>query len=629
MPEPPLWERRFRAPTRTLPVWGPAAPERFVVFRTRGVVQAYAWELGADQPSRRTDEPVGVTTATISADGSSVVWFSDPTGDESGRWLAVPFEGGEPRDVFPGAPNGWPEGLALGRELAVGVIADRNGFAVHVSERGGPASEILRHPDVIGFSDSDLHLEGFDHVGLSADETLVCVETAQEGDNIHRRLLVLDPRSGEEVGVLADGPGLGVSAFGWSPVPGDQRMLFTHERDDATRPGVWNPTTGERSDLEVDLPGDVIPVDWWPDARSILLVQLFRGRDRLHRYELERGTLTEIAHPAGEIHGARVRPDGRVWLRVSSGGHAPVLLDDAGAEILAPAPGGVREGRPYREWRFRNPAGDQVQGWLVTPPGDGPFPLYLKVHGGPSWLYLDTWWPDVQALLDEGFAVAMVNYRGSTGYGRVWRDHIIGNIGFPEVEDVLAGADDLIARGIADPERVVIGGWSWGGNITLLALGMHPNPSSRVWPASPSATISTRTTTPRRRSRRTTERSRGASCTTSPSSSRSARRTPTSIVWRAPVLVLVGEHETRCVPGQVYRYVRALKKVGGDVELYSYEQGHSSYMVDEEVREWAAVLEFLRARVRLPEVGAAGSFAHRSMKFRHRPVASIPRRGPW
>ena len=110
-----------------------------------------------------------------------------------------------------------------------------------------------------------------------------------------------------------------------------------------------------------------------------------------------------------------MRPDGRVWLRVSSGGHAPVLLDDAGAEILAPAPGGVREGRPYREWLFRNPAGDEVQGWLVTPPGDGPFPLYLKVHGGPSWLYLDTWWTDVQALLDEGFAVAMVNYRGSIG----------------------------------------------------------------------------------------------------------------------------------------------------------------------------------------------------------------------
>lgn len=601
MPEPPLWERRFRAPTRTLPVWGPAAPDRSVVRSDEeGSFQAYAWELGADRPSRRTDEPVGVTAATISADGSSVVWFSDPTGDESGRWLAVPFEGGEPRDVFPGAPNGWPEGLALGAELAVGVIADRNGFAVHVSERGGPATEILRHPDVIGFSDSDLHLEGFDHVGLSADETLVCVETAQEGDNIHRRLLVLDPRSGEEVGLLADGPGLAVSAFGWSPIPGDQRMLLTHERDDATRPGVWSPKTGERSDLEIDLPGDVIPVDWWPDARSVLLVHLFRGRDRLYRYELGRGTLTEISHPAGEIHGARVRPDGQVWLRVSSGEHAPVLLDDAGSEILAPGPGGVREGRPYREWLFRNPAGDQVQGWLVTPSGDGPFPLYLKVHGGPSWLYLDTWWTDVQALLDDGFAVAMVNYRGSIGSGRAWRDHIIGNIGFPEVEDVLAGADDLIARGVADPERVVIGGWSWGGYITLLALGMHPDRFLAGVAGVPVGDYldSYDDSAP---SLQAYDRSlAGGVVHDIPEFI--AERSPITYVdrVRAPVLVLVGEHDTRCVPGQVYRYVRALKKAGGDVELYSYEQGHSSYVVDEEVREWAAVLEFLRARVPRP-----------------------------
>ena len=245
MPEQPLWERRFRAPTRTLPVWGPAAPDRFVLLSDeQGSYQAYAWEPGSE-PVRRTDEPVGVSLAAISADGSSVVWFSDPTGDESGRWLAAPFGGGEPVELLPGAPVGWPEGLAIGRELVVAVIADRDGFAVHVSEDGGAAKEIHRHPDLIGISDSELHLEGFDHLGLSADETLVCLEVAQDGDNIHRKLLVLDPRSGATVAELADGPGLGVRAFAWSPVPGDQRILFGHERKNLLRPGVWDPTTGE------------------------------------------------------------------------------------------------------------------------------------------------------------------------------------------------------------------------------------------------------------------------------------------------------------------------------------------------------------------------------------------------
>jgi dipeptidyl aminopeptidase/acylaminoacyl peptidase len=575
-------------------------PERFVLVSDEGAsFQAYAWEPGSE-PRRRSDEPVGVIYATISGDGSSVVWFSDPTGDESGRWVAAPFEGGEVRELLPGAPVGWPEGLALGRERVVAVIADREGFAVHVSEQGGPAKEIHRHPDHVGFSDSDFHLEGFDHVGLSADGSLICLEVAQDGDNIHRKLLVLDPHTGAALAELADGPGLGLSAYAWSPVPGDQRMLFGHERDDRLRPGVWNLVTNERSDLELDLPGEAIPIDWWPDGRSILLAHLFRGRDRLYRLDVERGSLDEVAHPPGEIHGARVRPDGRVWLRVSSSGRAPLLLDDTGEEVLAPAPGGVRDGRGFREWLFQNPAGDLVQGWLATPPGDGPFPLYLRVHGGPNWLYLDTWWPEVQSLVDEGFAVAMVNYRGSIGYGRRWRDHIIGNIGFPEVEDVVAGRDDLVERQVADPERVVMGGWSWGGYITLLALGMHPERFAAgvagvpvgdyldsYDDSAPSLQAYDRTLA-------------GGVVHDIPEFI--AERSPITYVHevRAPVFVLVGEHDTRCVPGQVYRYVRALRKAGGDVEVYSYAEGHSSYIVDEEVREWGAVLEFLRRRVRLP-----------------------------
>ena len=595
----PLWERRYRAATRTLPIWSPHTPDRFALLSDEdGSFQAYAWEPGSE-PRRVTDEPVGVSSVTISADGSRIVWFSDPTGDESGRWLSVPFEGGETEEVFPGAPEGWPEGLAVGGERSVGVIADREGFAVHVCERGGAAREVYRHPDVIGFSDSDLHLEGFDHVGLSSDESLVCVEVAQDGDNIHRKLVVLDPRTGRAVGELADGQGLAVSAFAWSPAAHDHRILIGHEREDMLRPAIWDPTTGQRDDLHVELPGEAVPIDWWPDARSILLAHLYRGRDRLYRYDLVNATLTEVAHPVGELHGARIRPDGRVWMRVSSGDRASRLIDDAGAEFL-PAPSvGVREGRPYHEWLFEGVEGF-VHGWIALPRGDGPFPLYLKVHGGPNWLYMDTWWPDVQALLDDGFAVAMVNYRGSIGYGRAWRDRIIGDIGFPEMQDVISGLDDLVARGIADPERVVIGGWSWGGYVTLLALGMHPDRFAAGVAGVPVGDYmdSYDESAP---SLQAYDRSlAGGVVHDIPDFI--AQRSPITYVdqVKAPAFVLVGEHDSRCVPSQVYRYVRALRRAGGDVELYSYPEGHSSYVVDEEVREWRAVLEFLRRRVRLP-----------------------------
>jgi dipeptidyl aminopeptidase/acylaminoacyl peptidase len=595
----PLWEQRFLAPTRMFPVWSRFAPERAVYLSDEdGSFQAYAWDIASDTHRRLSNEEVGVDLATISADGSQVIWFSDPTGDESGRWIAVPFEGGDFRDVLPGAPIGWPEGLALGRRLVAGVIADRDGFAVYLSENGDEAKEIHRDVDLVTIGGTDFHIEGWDVGGLSSDDSLLCVTVAQAGDNIRRALRVLDTATGAVVGELADGEGFALEAFAWSPVQGDRRMLGSSEKTGFAGPTIWNPTTGERTDLDVDLPGEVVPVDWFPDASAILVAHVFRGRDRLYRLELETGTLTEIPGSEGEVHGARVRPDGTVWFRVSTGDEASRVLDDRGDEVLATPPGGVRTGRPYRDWSFTNADGDQVHGWLVLPEkGEAPYPTYMKVHGGPSWLYLDTWWPDVQLMLDLGFAVGMVNYRGWTGYGRVHRDHIIGNIGFPEVADTVAGYDDLVRRGIADPSRSVIAGWSWGGYTTLLALGTYPDRfaagvagvpvgdyAGSYDDSAPALQAYDRTLV-------------GGTVHELPEFV--AERSPITYVGevKVPVLVLVGENDTRCVPAQVYSYVDALKAAGGDVEVYSYGTGHSSYVVEEELRQWRAVADFLQRTV--------------------------------
>ena len=69
-------------------------------------------------------------------------------------------------------------------------------------------------------------------------------------------------------------------------------------------------------------------------------------------------------------------------------------------------------------FRFDNPHGQSVHGFYVTPEGDGPFPVFVRPHGGPTWLDEDRWSPEVQAYVDAGFAVAMINFRGSTGLRR-------------------------------------------------------------------------------------------------------------------------------------------------------------------------------------------------------------------
>ena len=78
--------------------------------------------------------------------------------------------------------------------------------------------------------------------------------------------------------------------------------------------------------------------------------------------------------------------------------------------------------------------------------------------------------------MDHGYLVASVDYRGSTGSTVAWRTALHrGNIGLPEVADVVAALDHLVAAGLTDPARVAVEGWSWGGYVSLLAAGLHPD----------------------------------------------------------------------------------------------------------------------------------------------------------
>ena len=108
------------------------------------------------------------------------------------------------------------------------------------------------------------------------------------------------------------------------------------------------------------------------------------------------------------------------------------------------------------------------------PRASRPHPTIFLIHGGPEAHDRDTFSPPVQAWVDHGLAVVQVNYRGSTGYGRAWRDALTGNPGLTELEDIAAVWQRVVDDGIADPEQIVLHGNSWGGYLTLLGLGLQP-----------------------------------------------------------------------------------------------------------------------------------------------------------
>ena len=118
--------------------------------------------------------------------------------------------------------------------------------------------------------------------------------------------------------------------------------------------------------------------------------------------------------------------------------------------------------------------GDEVEGVLELPFGhdpqkEGPLPMIIELHGGPTastqmgfryWCYGRTIMPA------NGYALLSPNYRGSTGYGDKFMTELVGHENDIEVRDILAGVEAMIERGIADPERLGVMGWSNGGFLT-------------------------------------------------------------------------------------------------------------------------------------------------------------------
>jgi dipeptidyl aminopeptidase/acylaminoacyl peptidase len=107
-----------------------------------------------------------------------------------------------------------------------------------------------------------------------------------------------------------------------------------------------------------------------------------------------------------------------------------------------------------------------------APPGEKP-PLLVISHGGPTGATIAVFFEEVQYWTSRGIAVLDVNYGGSTGYGRAYRQRLYGQWGVMDVDDCINGARYLIERGVVDGNRLIIAGGSAGGYTTLCALTFH------------------------------------------------------------------------------------------------------------------------------------------------------------
>src|ERR1041384_595164 len=121
------------------------------------------------------------------------------------------------------------------------------------------------------------------------------------------------------------------------------------------------------------------------------------------------------------------------------------------------------------EVNFKSKDGTQIGGLLTYPVGyvkGTKVPLLLRIHGGPNGQDQHSFSTERQFFAANGYAVLNVNYRGSSGRGQKFSRAIFADWGNYEVQDLLAGVDHVVKMGIADPDKLGVGGWSYGGILT-------------------------------------------------------------------------------------------------------------------------------------------------------------------
>lgn len=294
------------------------------------------------------------------------------------------------------------------------------------------------------------------------------------------RIYVAEAKPGATEGQITPDTSFGAGAPKWSP---DGRSIAFLETDEKK----WNaysmdylaivPADGSSAPVRpkgaLDLDRGVSEPMWSADGRS---VGVFVTDDRSvypASVAVDGGPVKKLLSPP-VVAGNWTEAKGRVALLAGS--------DEAPNEVHVFENGKLRrltrqndelfaalELGATEEVSFKSKDGTTVNGLLTYPVGyvkGARVPLLLRIHGGPNAQDQHSFAAERQMFAANGYAVLAVNYRGSSGRGQKFSRAIWADWGNFEVQDLLAGVDHVIAMGVADPEKLGVGGWSYGGILT-------------------------------------------------------------------------------------------------------------------------------------------------------------------
>ena len=210
------------------------------------------------------------------------------------------------------------------------------------------------------------------------------------------------------------------------------------------------------------------------DGKSIYFVLEDSGERQLARIPVGGGTVERLITGSQIINGFEIGKDGTIAALVTGPYLPPEVfiytkgeleqLSHANEKLLSEVRLGAVE-----EIRFKSKDGTEIEAFVVKPPAFDPsfrYPALLRIHGGPVSQYDYGFHFQAQLFAADGYVVVLPNPRGSSGYGQDFTLGIWNSWGEKDYEDILASVDYVVEQGYVDPDRLGVGGWSYGGLLT-------------------------------------------------------------------------------------------------------------------------------------------------------------------
>lgn len=541
--------------------------------------QLHVVEATGGEPVAVTSQRLGVSEFAWSPDSSRLAFTARVP--EQGRYGSV-------EEIGAGAEAPRRFTTRTYRANGVGYITDRRStlFVVDVPDvsaepivqptpdaSGEAPSTVPAVPEAVRLTDLDADVSdpAFTPDG-SAVAFLSNLHATADVDRVSDVYKVSVDGAGEPVRLSAGDSRRSVSAFAFAP-DGVLHVL-AQELGDSGRDFVGRNTSlyrmasaDEPADVLTDVAdtdlGEVADIGFTSDG-SVVVANRARGAVRAERLDPD-GTRTVLTSESDVVTGldavgdrvvatvAGARDGGEV---VDLSGPRPIVLTDFSAALRD---AGVL---PIEHHAITGRSGETVEGWLVKPEGDGPFPTLLMIHGGPFAAYTGALFDEPQVYADAGYAVAYCNPRGAAGFGEDFGRSIKNAMGTVDFEDVIDFFEGVLAADeTLDADRVGVLGGSYGGYLTAWIIAHDHRFAGAIV----------------ERGFLDPELFVGTSDIgdffgdeyVGTSAEDVARQSPQAHVGavRTPTLVLHSEDDLRCPLSQAERYYAALKRNGVDTEL--------------------------------------------------------------